>query len=48
VKSFEIAYRLYLMHYIDIGMDVHGKESPVIGQVILSSSGGSVCGVWVF
>jgi hypothetical protein len=29
------------MHYIDIGMDVHGKERPVIGgQVILSSPGG--------
>jgi hypothetical protein len=29
------------MHYIDIGMDVHGKEKPVIGgQVILSSPGG--------
>jgi molybdopterin-synthase adenylyltransferase len=37
----EIACRRYLMHYIDIGMDVHGKESPVIGgQVILSSPGG--------
>jgi len=29
------------MHYIDIGMDVHGEEKPVIGgQVILSSPGG--------
>jgi hypothetical protein len=28
------------MHYIDIGMDVHGKDNPVIsGQVILSSPG---------
>ena len=37
----EIACRRYLMHYIDIGMDVHGKERPVIGgQVILSSPGG--------
>ena len=29
------------MHYIDIGMDVHGQDPPVIGgQVILSSPGG--------
>jgi hypothetical protein len=29
------------MHYIDIGMDLHGTEKPVIGgQIILSSSGG--------
>jgi molybdopterin-synthase adenylyltransferase len=28
------------MHYIDVGMDVHGTERPVIGgQVILSSPG---------
>jgi molybdopterin-synthase adenylyltransferase len=37
----EVVCRRYLMHYIDIGMDVHGKETPVIGgQVILSSPGG--------
>ncbi|HST51087.1 MAG TPA: ThiF family adenylyltransferase [Pyrinomonadaceae bacterium] len=37
----EVACRRYLMHYIDIGMDVHGKDKPVIGgQVILSSPGG--------
>lgn len=37
----EVACRRYLMHYIDIGMDVHGTEKPVIGgQVILSSPGG--------
>jgi hypothetical protein len=37
----EVACRRYLMHYIDIGMDVHGKGRPVIGgQVILSSPGG--------
>jgi hypothetical protein len=36
----EIACRRYLMHYIDIGMDVHGDDPPVIGgQVILSSPG---------
>jgi hypothetical protein len=37
----EVVCRRYLMHYIDIGMDVHGTEKPVIGgQVILSSPGG--------
>ena len=33
--------RRYMMHYIDIGMDVHGQNPPVIGgQIILSSPGG--------
>jgi len=37
----EVACRRYLMHYIGIGMDVHGTNRPVIGgQVILSSPGG--------
>jgi hypothetical protein len=37
----EVACRRYMMHYIDIGMDVHGQDPPVIGgQVILSSPGG--------
>lgn len=37
----EVVCRRYLMHYIDIGMDVRGKENPVIGgQVILSSPEG--------
>jgi molybdopterin-synthase adenylyltransferase len=36
----EAACRRYLIHYIDIGMDVHGERPPVIGgQVILSSPG---------
>src|SRR5581483_1341542 len=40
-EELEIACRRYLMHYIDIGMDVHGEKRPVIGgQVILSSPGG--------
>jgi hypothetical protein len=40
-EELEICCRRYLMHYIDIGMDVHGTERPVIGgQVILSSPGG--------
>jgi hypothetical protein len=37
----EVACRRYMMHYIDMGMDVHGQNPPVIGgQVILSSPGG--------
>jgi hypothetical protein len=37
----EVACRRYLMHYIDIGMDVHGNDPPSIGgQIILSSPGG--------
>lgn len=36
----EVFCRRYLAHYIDIGMDVHGENPPVIGgQVILSSPG---------
>jgi hypothetical protein len=29
-RELEIACRRYLMHYIDIGMDVHGEDRPVI------------------
>jgi hypothetical protein len=37
----EVACRRYLIHYIDIGMDVHGTTLPVIGgQIILSSPEG--------
>lgn len=40
-QELEVACRRYLMHYIDIGMDVHGDDAPVIGgQAILSSPGG--------
>lgn len=40
-RELEAACRRYLMHYVDIGMDVHGTDQPVIGgQVILSSPGG--------
>jgi hypothetical protein len=40
-RELEIACRRYLMHYVDIGMDVHGEDQPVIGgQIILSSPGG--------
>jgi len=40
-RELEIACRRYLMHYIDIGVDVHGEDRPGIGgQVMLSSPGG--------
>lgn len=42
-EEIEIACRRYLIHYIDIGMDVHGKERPVIGGQIIMSSPGGLC-----
>ena len=40
-RELEVACRRYLAHYIDIGMDVHGDDPPVIGgQIVLSSPGG--------
>lgn len=42
-EELEIACRRYLMHYIDIGMDVHGKDRPVIGGQIIQSSPGGPC-----
>jgi hypothetical protein len=40
-QDLEIACRRYLMHYIDVGMDLRGTDRPVIrGRVILSSPGG--------
>jgi hypothetical protein len=42
-EELEIACRRYLMHYIDIGMDVHGKDRPVIGGQIIQSSPGGLC-----
>jgi molybdopterin/thiamine biosynthesis adenylyltransferase len=40
-EELEVMCRRYLIHYIDIGMDVHGQENPIIGgQVILSSPDG--------
>lgn len=40
-NELEVACRRFLIHYIDIGMDVHGEENPSIGgQIILSSPGG--------
>lgn len=39
----EVACRRYLVHYIDIGMDVHGTGSPVIGGQAILSSPGSPC-----
>ena len=31
------------MHYIDIGMDVHGEKPPVIGGQVVLSSPGRLC-----
>jgi hypothetical protein len=42
-EELEIACRRYLMHYIDIGMDVHGVDRPVIGGQIIQSSPGGLC-----
>jgi len=40
-SELEVFTRRYLIHYIDIGMDVHGDNPPVIGgQVVLSSPDG--------
>lgn len=39
----EVACRRYMMHYIDIGMDVHGQAPPVIGGQVILSSPGSLC-----
>ena len=40
-QELEAACRRYLMHYVDVGMDVHGTEPSVIGgQIVLSSPGG--------
>lgn len=40
-EELENECRRHLIHYIDIGMDVHGTTPPVIGgQIILSSPGG--------
>jgi hypothetical protein len=42
-QELEVACRRYLMHYIDIGMDVHGTERPVIGGQVILSSPGNLC-----
>jgi molybdopterin-synthase adenylyltransferase len=42
-EELEIACRRYLMHHIDIGMDVHGTETPVIGGQVIQSSPGGLC-----
>lgn len=42
-QELEIVCRRYLMHYIDIGMDVHGEKQPVIGGQIILSSPGNLC-----
>jgi hypothetical protein len=42
-EEIEIACRRYLMHYIDIGMDVHGRDRLSIGGQIIMSSPGGLC-----
>lgn len=42
-EEVEIACRRYLMHYIDVGMDVHGTDKPVIGGQVIQSSPGGLC-----
>lgn len=42
-EELEIACRRHLMHYIDIGMDVHGEQDPVIGGQVIQSSPGGPC-----
>jgi len=39
----EESNRRYLVHYIDIGMDVHGIARPVIGGQLIQSSPGGLC-----
>jgi hypothetical protein len=39
----EITCRRYLIHYIDVGMDVHGTDKPVIGGQVVMSSPGNLC-----
>lgn len=35
--------RQYLVHYVDIGMDVHGDAPPWIGGQVIQSSPGGLC-----
>ncbi|MCU1239982.1 MAG: thiamine/molybdopterin biosynthesis protein [Candidatus Acidoferrum typicum] len=42
-SELEMACRRYMMHYIDIGMDVHGEKPPVIGGQVILSSPGNIC-----
>jgi len=42
-SELEVACRRYMMHYIDIGMDVHGEKLPVIGGQVILSSPGNLC-----
>lgn len=39
----EIMCRRYLIHYLDIGMDVHGSNPPVIGGQVIQSSPTGPC-----
>ena len=38
-QELEVACRRYLMHYIDIGMDVHGEKPPVMMNMDVLDSG---------
>lgn len=46
-EELEVACRRYLMHPVDIGMDVHGKDKPVIGgQIVLCRLADPACAAW--
>ena len=42
-RELEVTCRRYLMHYIDIGMDVHGTDHRFIGGQVILSSPGHLC-----
>jgi len=39
----EVSCRRYLAHYVDVGMDVHGSDPPVVGGQVVQSSPGGAC-----
>lgn len=46
-EELEVVCRRYLMHYVDIGMDVHGKGKPVIGgRPSCRHPAGPACAAW--
>ena len=42
-SELEVSCRRYLAHYIDVGMDVHGTNPPIIGGQVVQSSPGGAC-----
>lgn len=42
-SELEVSCRRYLSHYIDVGMDVHGSNPPIIGGQVVQSSPGGAC-----